>query len=56
MPEAAPSPSEAFSPPVHLRLRDKVDATTEKLALRAALTASHLLASPPGSSCVTCGA
>ena len=42
-PTTATSPIEAISPPVHLRLRDKVDAKTEKLALRAALTAAHLL-------------
>ena len=43
MPRAAPSPFEGLSPPVHLHLRDKVEAKTEKLALRAALTAAHLL-------------
>jgi hypothetical protein len=31
------------SPPVRLRLRGKMEETTERLALRAALTASHLL-------------
>jgi hypothetical protein len=36
-------PAEAISPPLHLRLRDGLDNATEKLALRAALTASHLL-------------
>ncbi len=29
--------------PLHLRVRGKIDAATERLALRAALTASHLL-------------
>jgi DNA-binding transcriptional regulator YiaG len=40
---STPSPAEAVSPPVHLRLREKVEAKTQKLALRAALTAAHLL-------------
>ncbi len=43
MPTSPPSPADAVSPPLHLRLRAKVDAATEKLALRAALTAAHLL-------------
>ena len=34
---------EATTPPVHLRLRDKLEAHTERLALRAALNAAHLL-------------
>ena len=49
MPTSAPSPWEAVSPPVHLRLREKVEAKTEKLALRAALTAAHLLGLATGS-------
>jgi len=32
-----------IQPPLHLRLRDKLDRTTERLALRATLTATHLL-------------
>ena len=43
MPTATTSPSEGLSPPVRLHLRDKVEAKTEKLALRAALTAAHLM-------------
>jgi transposase InsO family protein len=39
----APSPEEAASPPLRLRLRDKLEAKTEKLALRAVLNAAHLL-------------
>ena len=31
------------APPVHLRLRCNLDEATERLALRAALSASHLL-------------
>jgi len=31
------------TPPVHLRLRGKIDLATERLALRAALTSAHLL-------------
>lgn len=31
------------APPVHLRLRSILDEATERLALRAALSASHLL-------------
>jgi transposase InsO family protein len=31
------------TPPIHLRLRGRLDAATERLALRAALAASHLL-------------
>lgn len=36
-------PREAVSPPLHLRLRTRVDDVTEKIALRAALVAAHLL-------------
>jgi len=32
-----------IQPPLHLRLRDKLDRTTERLALRATLAATHLL-------------
>ena len=37
------APHHAACPPLHLRLREKLDTTTERLALRAALTAAHLL-------------
>ena len=37
------APHHTACPPLHLRLRERLDTTTEKLALRAALTAAHLL-------------
>jgi transposase InsO family protein len=43
MPNEDPSPDEAATPPVRLRLRHKLEAKTDKLALRAVLNAAHLL-------------
>jgi transposase InsO family protein len=43
MPNKTPSPEELATPPVRVRLRHKLEAKTDKLALRAVLSAAHLL-------------